>query len=118
MSENKNITLNLHTAHATYLESVNSDDLDFIIRTGIYTLNESKKLAKTGGIIPAKRTRNFETSESSRLIRRMLTMNNRDFRRPKYVQPITKSIETISNDLANFKFEFAPPTFGENKTIQ
>lgn len=117
MSENKNITLNLNATQADYLESLNSDDLDFIIRTGIYTLNESKKLAQSGGFTPVKRAKSFETSESARLIRRMLT-NNREFRRSKHVPQITKSIETISSDLANFKFDFTPFTIGETKTTQ
>ncbi len=115
MGENKSITLNLKTSHADYLESINSDDLDFIIRTGIYTLNETKKLAKSGGIIPVKRGRSFEINESTRLMRRMLSMNNREYKKNKMeLKPYnsnntaitSKPIENLSNDFAKFSFNF------------
>jgi len=115
MAENKNITLNLKTTHADYLESIDPDDLDFIIRTGIYTLNETKKLAKSGGIIPVKRAKTYEINESTRLMRRMLSFTGREYKRNKSeLKPytsnkadlITKPIENLSSDFAKFSFNF------------
>jgi hypothetical protein len=109
MAEHKSVTLNIPSHLADYLEGLNSTDVDFVLRTGIHTLKESKKLAQTGGIIPVRRNRYIDTVDSARLIRRMLTINNREYKRvrPEQLRPLASNpMETLSDDFAKFTFKF------------
>lgn len=111
MAENKTITLNVPAHMTNYLENLSSNDIDFVLRTGIYTLKESQKLAQNGGVIPIRRSRVNEISESTRLMRRMLSMTNREYKRYKHVTPYVPSpVENITDKFAHFTFNFGNKT--------